>query len=112
MAREMLSMRKLSEVLRLRLEQKVSVRTIARSCCLARSTVSDYLGRAQAAGVGWPLPEGLDEETLERLLFPVREPVSPRPLDMAYIRNEMRGRSVTLQLLWDEYRSHTPDGYS
>ena len=113
MAREMLSMRKLSEVLRLSLEQKVSVRMIARSCCLARSTVSDYLGRAKVAGLGWPLPEGMDEELLERLLFPVRETSAPRPaLNMAYLRNEMRKQSVTLQLLWEEYRSHTPDGYS
>ena len=113
MAREMLSMRKLSEVLRLSLEQKVSVRKIARSCCLARSTVSDYLGRAKVAGLGWPLPEGMDEDLLERLLFPVRETSLPRPaLDMAYLRNEMRKQSVTLQLLWEEYRSHTSDGYS
>jgi len=113
MAREMLSMRKLSEVLRLSLEQKLSVRQIARSCCLARSTVSDYLGRARVAGLGWPLPEGLDEDGLERLLFPVRETDGARPeLDMVYLRNEMRKKSMTLQLLWEEYRSHTLDGYS
>lgn len=112
MAREMLSMRKLSEVLRLSLEQKISVRQIARSCCLARSTVSDYLGRSRAAGLGWPLPEGLDEDGLERLLFPVREASGERPaLDMVYLRNEMRKKSMTLQLLWEEYRSHNPDGY-
>lgn len=113
MAREMLSMRKLSEVLRLSLEQKVSVRKIARSCSLARSTVSDYLGRAKVAGLGWPLPAGMDEDRLEKLLFPDREMNAPRPaLEMAYLRNEMRKQSVTLQLLWEEYRSHTPDGYS
>lgn len=107
-------MRKLSEVLRLSLEQKLSVRQIARSCCLARSTVSDYLGRARAAGLGWPLAEGLDEERLERLLFPVREGLSvPRAQpDLLYIRNELRGPHVTLQLLWEEYRGHTPQGYS
>ena len=38
MARETLSMRKLQEVLRLSQEQKLSVRAIARSCCVARST--------------------------------------------------------------------------
>jgi transposase len=113
MAREMLSMRKLSEVLRLSLEQKASIRQIARSCCLARSTVSDYLGRARVAGLGWPLPEGLDEDGLERRLFPVREADGTRPaLDMVYLRNEMRKKSMTLQLLWEEYRSHTPAGYS
>lgn len=106
-------MRKLSEVLRLRLEQKVSVRQIAGSCCLARSTVSDYVRRASAAGLGWPLPAGLDEDGLERLLFPARDIGSLRPpLDMIYLRNEMRKKNVTLQLLWEEYRSHTPEGYS
>ncbi len=114
MAWETLTMRKLSEVLRLSLEQKLSVRRIARSCCLARSTVSDYLGRARVAGLRWPLAEGMDEERLEALLFPVRESLNrPRPqLDMAYIRNELRGQHVTLQLLWEEYRGHTPEGYS
>ena len=113
MARETLSMRKLSEVLRLSLEQKLSVRQIARSCCLARSTVADYLGRAQAAGLVWPLPEGLDEERLDALLFPVCEADAPRPQpDMLYIHNELKRRHVTLQLLWEEYRGHTPEGYS
>jgi transposase len=113
MAWETLSMRKLSEVLRLSLEQKLSVRRIARSCRLARSTVSDYLGRARAAGLGWPLPEGMDEERLDATLFPVCEGVrAPRPPpEMVYIHNELRGQHVTLQLLWEEYRGHTPQGY-
>lgn len=37
---------------------------------VARSTVAEYLRRARAAGLSWPLPEELDEETLERRLFP------------------------------------------
>jgi len=115
MAREGLSMRKLSEVLRLSLEQKLSVRQIARSCCLARSTVSDYLGRARVAGFGWPLPVGMDEERLEKLLFPVRDAgtEADRPaLNLVYVHNELKRKHVTLQLLWEEYRSHTPEGYS
>ena len=113
MARETLSMRKLSEVLRLSLEQKLSVRQVARSCCLARSTVSDYLARARVAGLGWPLPEGLDETRLDGLLFPTPEAVVPQrtPLEFLYIRNELRRKHVTLQLLWEEYRCHTPKGY-
>ena len=70
MSRETLSMRKLSEVLRLSLGQKLAVRRVARSCCVARSTVSDYLARAKAAGLAWPLPEGMDEDRLDALLFP------------------------------------------
>jgi len=113
MARETLSMRKLSEVLRLSLEQKLSVRQVALSCRLARSTVSDYLARARLAGLDWPLPDGMEEARLEALLFPRPEAVAPQrpPPDLIYIRNELRRKHVTLQLLWEEYRSHTPNGY-
>ena len=60
MAREKLSMGKITEVLRLSQEQKLSIRAIARSCSLARSTVADYIWRARVAGLVWPLPEGMD----------------------------------------------------
>ncbi len=90
MARERLSMRKITEVLRLNQEGKLSFRAIARSCKLARSTVAEYIRRAQSAGLTWPLPEGMDEEKLEKLLFPAegRSEKTRRPwLDMgAYER--------------------------
>jgi DNA-directed RNA polymerase specialized sigma24 family protein len=54
-------MRKTKEVLRLRLELGLGQRQIARSCGMGLATVHDYLERA-AAGIGWPLPEGLKEE--------------------------------------------------
>ena len=47
----------------------LSDRAIARSTHLALSTVSDYAGRAVAAGLSWPLPEGLTDTALEALLF-------------------------------------------
>jgi DNA-binding NarL/FixJ family response regulator len=50
-------MRSVREILRLRAEG-LSDRVIARSTRLARSTVSDYAGRAVAAGLSWPLPKG------------------------------------------------------
>ncbi len=107
-------MRKIAEVLRLSLGQKASIRQIAASCCLARSTVADYLGRARVAGVDWPLPEGVDEGELERRLFPERDEagaVDHRELDFGYLRNEMRRKHVTLLLLWEEYRGQMPNGY-
>lgn len=112
MSRERLSMRKLSEVLRLRLEKKLSLRQISQSCDLARSTIADYLGRARVAGLGWPLPEGMDEDRLGSLLFPVRPASMPRSaMDMAYIHGELKRPHMTLQILWEEYRGREPDGY-
>ena len=65
-----LSMRKISEILRLKYGHGLSNREVALSVSVSRSTVADYLLRAQAASVSWPLPEGLDEVGLERQLFP------------------------------------------
>jgi transposase len=37
---------------------------------MARSTVADYLIRARVAGLSWPLLEEMDDDQLERRLFP------------------------------------------
>ena len=62
-------MRKTKEVLRLRFELGLGQREIALSCRMGLGTVHEYLERAVAAGIGWPLPEGLGEEELEAKLF-------------------------------------------
>ena len=116
MPRERLSMRTIREVLRLRWEAGLSQREIGISCRRGRSTVRDYPsadGRAEAAGLSWPLPEELDEEALEGLLFPPPpDAVRHRPLpDWAALHQELRRKGMTLGLLWQEYRAAHPDGY-
>ena len=64
-----MSIRKTKELLRLRFELGLGQRQIARSCGMGLGTVHDYLERAAAAGIGWPLPEGWSEEELEAKLF-------------------------------------------
>lgn len=110
-------MRKLKEVLRLRFELKLSQRQIARSCSIGQCTVYDYLKRAQAAGIVWPLPEGWDDARLEEALFgpsPRRIYESRRPIpDFERLYQELQThRHLTLQLWWEEYRQDHPDGYS
>jgi transposase len=105
-------MRKIREVLR----QKAlgtTGRQIARSLKLGVGTVSDYLGRAKAAGLTWPLPEALDDEALEQKLFPPGEASRqgrPTP-DFGWIHTELRKKHVTLMLLWEEYKTKEPEGY-
>ena len=114
MAAERVPMRKLREVIRLRLACGLSGRAIAQSCRLSVSTVSGYLGRIAVAKLGWPLPAELDDDTvLERLLFPdEHHPVRMRPEpDWAALHRELRRPHVTKQLLWQEYREAQPDGY-
>jgi len=114
MARRRLSMRKIREILRLKLENDCSVRQISKSCDLGRSTVSDYLARAEEAGLIWPLPEDLDDTAIENLLFPPKPTpgTSKRQMPpMEYLYQELKKKSVTLQLLWYEYKQENPEGY-
>ena len=110
-------MRKIKEVLRLRNELKLDQRQIARSCSVSVSTVHEYLKRAAAANVGWPLPDGWDDARLEAALFPSPDtppqpPTSKSPPDFAAIHEQLqRHRDVTLQLVWEEYRDANQDGY-
>ena len=55
MPRKRLSMRKIREVLRLKYYCNCSIREISGSCGIGRGTVGDYLHRAKAAGLSWPL---------------------------------------------------------
>lgn len=108
-------MRKIREVVRLRWDRGASVREIAGACQIGRSTVDEYLHRAKAAGLSWPLPEEMSDAELESRLFPPRshpgEP--PRPLpDWSNVHRELgRQKGMTLMLLWEEYKSKFPDGY-
>jgi hypothetical protein len=72
-------MRRIKEVLRLRYELGLGRRQIARSCSIGQSSVFDYLKRAEAAGLRWPLPDDWDDERLERSLFAYGQNQQPSP---------------------------------
>lgn len=100
-------MRKIREVLRLRLAQGLSQRAIGESLGVSTGAVNICLGRARRAGLVWPLPDGLDDAQLERLLYPPPPAVASeqRPMpDWAAVHRELRRPNVTLALLWEEYR--------
>src|SRR5262249_22691451 len=117
MARKPIIMRYVKDILRLKHQNQLSVREIAGSCGLPASTVGDYLQRAEAAGLSWPLPEELsDSQLMERLLKPAEvNPAQSSPAkslpDWPTIHEQLRRKGVTLQLLWQEYRQTHPEGY-
>src|SRR4030095_4890685 len=114
MARTPLTMRHINEILRLKHQCQLSVREIARSCGLPTSTVGDYLKRAQAAQLPWPLPQDITQEQLHQQLLECPAPASPaiKALpEWSHIHQELRRKGVTLQLLWQEYRQIHPAGY-
>ena len=116
MPRKRLSMRKIREVLRSLWDQRRSVREVAVSCDLARSTVKEYERRALEAGLSWPLPD-VDDGALEERLFasaaaPAAADAVPLPDWDAVDRDLRRTKFTTRFVLWEEYRREHPDGYS
>lgn len=108
-------MRMIREILRLHYSCGLSFKKISRALGCSRGSVAEYVHKAKAAGLSWPLPDDLDDdERLETRLFPwVRSgpPDRPQP-DCSYIHEELRKKGVTRVQLWAEYREEHPDGYS
>lgn len=105
-------MRKIRQVLRLALEAQMSHRGIAQSLGLSRDSVTDYVTRAVAAGLAWPLPIDLDDVKLEGQLFPaLKNEERQRPAaDWELIHQEMKAKGSTLQALHQEYLTAHPEG--
>jgi transposase len=115
MPAERLSMKKIRDVLRLTFELGMSRWNVAAATGIGRTAVTDYVQRAGDAGLGWPLPDGLDDGELERRLFPPSDgsqsSVRTEP-DWTVIHAEMKKRGVTMTLLWQEYIAEQPQGYA
>lgn len=112
MAQERLPMHKIRDVLRLKAAGS-SKRQIALSVGIGPTAAGECLRRAREAGLAWPLPDDLDDVTLEARLYPP-VPTSPeRPMpDWAAVHHELKRKGVTLLLLWEEYRHIHAQGYS
>ena len=103
-------MRKIREAVRMHRDLGLSQREIG------QATVHDYLRRWEASGLGWPLEAGLSDAHLEGKLFggtvkAVKPSAKPLP-DFARVQEELRAnKSVSLQLLCEEYREAHPGSH-
>jgi transposase len=108
-------MRRIKEVLRLRVTLGDNVTAIAAGAQVARSSVRKYLKRAEAAGIDAATAEGMADDALEAALFPGNPLPGDRTVpvpDWASIDQDLRrNRHVTLKLVWMEYRTSHPDGF-
>ena len=111
------SMLKLTQILRLHFDAKLSTRQIAKSLSLSVGVVSKYINRATDKSLSWPLSEDIDEKKLESLLKPhpnKRCGNDDSGINFAKTHQELKLKGITLQLLWDEYTSgiKSPLSYS
>jgi transposase len=110
-----ITMRQIREILRLKFEFKSSNQKIGNSLAISSSTVYECLQRAKAANITWPLPNNLDDETLEQKLYPPpikRSPEERGELNWIKVYEELKRKHVTLMLLWNEYKDLYPKGLS
>jgi transposase len=106
-----MDMRKLKELLRLKLECGLKHRQIERSIGVSVGAVSKYCALAQAAGLTWAGIAELSDNEIEQLLQPsaARAPAAARiEPDYAHIHQELKRKGVTLMLLWHEYLQAHP----
>lgn len=113
MPRGGLSMRSVREILRLRLDLKLSSREVAKSCGISRKTVGAYEKRILEGGLSWDDIRDMDDEALRGLVRSNPDKSEPeRPLPSPdYIAKELKRRHVTRMTLWLEYKAQYPDGY-
>ena len=115
MPTERIAMRRVREMLRLRLDAGLGGREIARRMGIAPSTFREMTRRFEESGLAWPLPLDLTDSELEDRLYGesrtkqgFRRRAEP---DWAALNRELKKKHVTLQILWDEYIEAHPDGY-
>src|SRR5437899_10945615 len=108
-----LPMRKIRDVLRLSADG-MSKRKIAASLSIGATAAGDCIRRSRRAGLSWPLPENLSDESLERVLYPPPNVTAkdrrPQP-DWAAIHLERRRPGVPRQPIGEGHRGVDPDGY-
>jgi transposase len=115
MPAERVSMRKIRDALRLTHALGMSRRQVGEATGIGKTAVGEYVRRATAAGLSWPIPDEIDDAALERRLFPPADAGSSAARtdpDWSHIHAEMKRRGVTLALLWQEYRAEHAEGYA
>jgi transposase len=106
-------MKMIKEVLRLHHSCGLSNKQISNALGCSRGAIAEYLHRAKAAGLAWPLPEEFDDAQVEHRLFPRAPKGHERPLpDFNIVVSELKKKGVTLLQLWSEYREEYPSGYA
>lgn len=112
MARLRITMRKIRDILRLRLSEGLSIRKISASCKASVGTIHGLLAKAAELELSWPLPEDMDDIRLAALFYPGAETGADgcyQTPDWAEAHEELKLKSVTLLRLWEEYAEQYPN---
>jgi len=105
-------MRKLRDVLRLRLSAQLSLRQIRDSLRLSLGAVQKITCKAEELGLDWPAIEQLDDRQLAQAIYPQSDTRTTGALqlpDWSEVFKELHYPHVTKHLLWEEYAQQYPN---
>ena len=98
-------MRKIRDILRLRLAAGLSIRQINSSTKVSVGAIQKLLSKAASLDLSWPLPDDLNDEQLARLFYPnadTRASSRYQQPDWPALHQELKRKGMTKQLLWEE----------
>ncbi|NVM92806.1 hypothetical protein FHT32_006499 [Variovorax sp. SG517] len=103
-------MRNIRDVLRLKLEARLSHERIAASLDISKSVAAKYVGLAGAAGLDWPTIQTLSDTALERRVVQGRldRPSHYVLPDYGRVHQELQRKGMTLMLLCEEHVAAHP----
>jgi len=108
-----LSMKKLREILRLKLKANLSIRATQRAVKVSLGAVQSIIKQASTLDLTWEKVESLDEHQLMSLFYPTQKSV-PATLykqpNWKEVHRELSRKGITKQLLWEEYAEQNADG--
>jgi transposase len=109
-------MEKIREILKLSLEQKMSLRSVSSATGVSKTTVGEYLLEFKRSGLPYEELSKLSDDLLSSL-FENSNCVSNKKYEELSVEfegyeKELKRPGVTLYLLWEEYKNKHPEGFS
>ena len=112
MSTKRISMRKLREILKLRLHGELSMRQIRDALRLSLGAVQKVLSKAEELELNWEAIEQRDDKELALQFYPKADPHVSKKLqlpDWRDVHQELKRKGVTKHLLWEEYTQQYPN---
>lgn len=105
----------IADLLRMYHAENMGTRQIGEKLDISSRRVHEYVARAHAAGISWPLPEGWGEKELKVAMMatPAKSEATQRPTpNFATMHGELQANpGLTMQDLYAQYRRQFPHGY-
>lgn len=116
MPRNRIDVEKIREILRLHFELDYSIRDVAKTIKVSKTSVGEYIAEFNRTGLSYKDIADMSDtavieifESSNKAANPLYEYISK---EFTYIEKELKRPGVTLYQLWEEYKGHQEQGFS